>query len=252
MPQSRDAVLRLPLELDRVARTMHCQSPAFGLQRMRAANDETRRRRSVSGRTMFRTGREGGAWAPRRAIRRACRCGSTRRQRSACGGEPVLLRPSAGRRWHGIDRWTTSGLVGLPPRRQGRRRHRARSEAVLDDEHLRGRCGCHGTSGPRSGRPGLLWPTSYFDAGRMAICTDPLGARFAIWESAGHVSPDVMHEPGSFTWCELTCGMSMWRRSSTPPCSAGNRGSALRGRIGLPRLRPPRCRAGGRRHGADG
>src|ERR687897_705143 len=50
-----------------------------------------------------------------------------------------------------------------------------------------------------------LWPTSYFDAGRMAICTDPLGARFAIWESAGHLSPDVMHEPGSFTWCELTC-----------------------------------------------
>jgi uncharacterized protein len=50
-----------------------------------------------------------------------------------------------------------------------------------------------------------LWPTRYFDAGRMAICTDPLGARFAIWESAGHVYPDVMHEPGSFTWSELTC-----------------------------------------------
>ena len=50
-----------------------------------------------------------------------------------------------------------------------------------------------------------LWPTRYFDAGRMAICTDPLGARFAIWEASGHHSPDVMHEPGSFTWCELTC-----------------------------------------------
>jgi predicted enzyme related to lactoylglutathione lyase len=50
-----------------------------------------------------------------------------------------------------------------------------------------------------------MWPTPYFDAGRMAICTDPLGARFAIWESAGYLSPDVMHEPGSFTWCELTC-----------------------------------------------
>jgi predicted enzyme related to lactoylglutathione lyase len=50
-----------------------------------------------------------------------------------------------------------------------------------------------------------LWPTSYFDAGRMAICTDPLGARFALWESVSHISPDVMHEPGSFTWCELTC-----------------------------------------------
>lgn len=50
-----------------------------------------------------------------------------------------------------------------------------------------------------------LWPTRYFDAGRMAICTDPLGARFALWESAGNLTPDVMHEPGSFTWCELTC-----------------------------------------------
>jgi uncharacterized protein len=50
-----------------------------------------------------------------------------------------------------------------------------------------------------------MWPTPYFDAGRMAICTDPLGARFAIWESAGFLSPDVMHEPGSFTWSELTC-----------------------------------------------
>jgi uncharacterized protein len=50
-----------------------------------------------------------------------------------------------------------------------------------------------------------LWPARYFDAGRMAICTDPLGARFAIWEASGNHSPDVMHEPGSFTWCELTC-----------------------------------------------
>jgi predicted enzyme related to lactoylglutathione lyase len=50
-----------------------------------------------------------------------------------------------------------------------------------------------------------LWPTPYFGSGRMAICTDPLGARFAIWESSGQLSPDVMHEPGSYTWCELTC-----------------------------------------------
>jgi predicted enzyme related to lactoylglutathione lyase len=51
----------------------------------------------------------------------------------------------------------------------------------------------------------VMWPTPYFDAGRMAICTDPVGARFAIWESAAYLSPDVMHEPGSYTWCELTC-----------------------------------------------
>lgn len=50
-----------------------------------------------------------------------------------------------------------------------------------------------------------LWPTPYFGTGRMAICSDPLGARFAIWEAAGHLSPDVRDEPGSFTWCELTC-----------------------------------------------
>lgn len=50
-----------------------------------------------------------------------------------------------------------------------------------------------------------LWPTPYFGTGRMAICSDPLGARFAIWESAGQLSPDVTDEPGSFTWCELTC-----------------------------------------------
>jgi uncharacterized protein len=51
----------------------------------------------------------------------------------------------------------------------------------------------------------VMWPTPYFDAGRMAICRDPVGARFAIWESTAYLSPDVTHEPGSYTWCELTC-----------------------------------------------
>ncbi|MGH9211407.1 MAG: VOC family protein [Acidimicrobiales bacterium] len=56
-----------------------------------------------------------------------------------------------------------------------------------------------------SGGAILAWPMQVFDAGRLAVFTDPLGARFAVWEAEAHTGSDIVDVPNSFTWSELVC-----------------------------------------------
>jgi uncharacterized protein len=50
-----------------------------------------------------------------------------------------------------------------------------------------------------------IWPEEIDDVSRLALCTDPLGARFGLWEPKRHRILSRMHEPNSFTWGELSC-----------------------------------------------
>ena len=43
------------------------------------------------------------------------------------------------------------------------------------------------------------------DAGRMAVCADPEGAAFSVWQPLGSIGAQVVNEPGSLTWNELMC-----------------------------------------------
>jgi predicted enzyme related to lactoylglutathione lyase len=51
----------------------------------------------------------------------------------------------------------------------------------------------------------VLWLGEIDGISRLAVCTDPLGARFGLWEPKGHPAASRMHEPNSFTWGELSC-----------------------------------------------
>jgi predicted enzyme related to lactoylglutathione lyase len=51
----------------------------------------------------------------------------------------------------------------------------------------------------------VTWPMQVFDAGQLAIYTDPAGARFAVWQPERHTGVDVLDVPNSFTWVELAC-----------------------------------------------
>jgi uncharacterized protein len=50
-----------------------------------------------------------------------------------------------------------------------------------------------------------LWLGEIDEVSRLAVCTDPLGARFGLWEPKRHPAASRMHEPNSFTWGELSC-----------------------------------------------
>lgn len=41
------------------------------------------------------------------------------------------------------------------------------------------------------------------DSGKMAICADPTGAVFGLWEAENHIGSAVEGEPGSMGWCEV-------------------------------------------------
>lgn len=47
-------------------------------------------------------------------------------------------------------------------------------------------------------------PFDVMDVGRMAICQDPTGATFSIWEPKAHKGAGVMGEKGTPCWFELT------------------------------------------------
>ena len=49
----------------------------------------------------------------------------------------------------------------------------------------------------------LAAPFDVMAFGRMAVCQDPLGATFAIWQPKTHVGVGVVQEPGALTWCQL-------------------------------------------------
>jgi hypothetical protein len=50
----------------------------------------------------------------------------------------------------------------------------------------------------------VVHPSPVFDAGIMAACADPLGARFNLWQPLAETGFDVTGKPNSFTWAELS------------------------------------------------
>jgi len=46
-------------------------------------------------------------------------------------------------------------------------------------------------------------PFDVFDAGRMAVLTDPAGAFFMLWSPINNIGAGLVNEPGAFTWSEL-------------------------------------------------
>ena len=46
-------------------------------------------------------------------------------------------------------------------------------------------------------------PFDVMDAGRMAVCTDPEGAAFCIWEAKQHKGAQIVNEPGSVNFNSL-------------------------------------------------
>lgn len=50
----------------------------------------------------------------------------------------------------------------------------------------------------------LTRPTAVWTAGTMAVCLDPLGARFALWQPGDDAGAEVMGKPNSFSWGELS------------------------------------------------
>jgi uncharacterized protein len=50
----------------------------------------------------------------------------------------------------------------------------------------------------------LMEPMDVFDAGRMAILADPSGGVFAIWQPGKTIGAQLVNEPNSLSWNELT------------------------------------------------
>jgi len=46
-------------------------------------------------------------------------------------------------------------------------------------------------------------PFDVFDAGRMAVLTDPSGAFFMLWSPKGSIGSELVNVPGAFCWSEL-------------------------------------------------
>jgi predicted enzyme related to lactoylglutathione lyase len=49
----------------------------------------------------------------------------------------------------------------------------------------------------------LMEPFDVMDAGRMAVCTDPEGAVFFVWQAKQHKGAQVVNEPGSLNFNDL-------------------------------------------------
>ena len=49
-------------------------------------------------------------------------------------------------------------------------------------------------------------PFDVFDAGRMAVVSDPTGAVVSLWEARTHIGASVVNEPGALCWNELITG----------------------------------------------
>lgn len=50
----------------------------------------------------------------------------------------------------------------------------------------------------------LAEPFDVFDAGRMAVLQDPAGAVFSVWQAGRHRGAQLVNEPGTLAWNELT------------------------------------------------
>ena len=49
----------------------------------------------------------------------------------------------------------------------------------------------------------LSEPFDVFDAGRMAVCADPQGAPFSLWQAGRHTGAQLVNAPGSWNWSDL-------------------------------------------------
>jgi predicted enzyme related to lactoylglutathione lyase len=49
----------------------------------------------------------------------------------------------------------------------------------------------------------MVPPMDVMTAGRMAVCIDPQGAVFSIWQPLDNIGCAVVNEPGAFCWTEL-------------------------------------------------
>jgi uncharacterized protein len=52
----------------------------------------------------------------------------------------------------------------------------------------------------------LMPPMDVMDQGKMAVCLDPTGAGFALWQPGTMRGVELMDVPGAFTWAELMTG----------------------------------------------
>jgi predicted enzyme related to lactoylglutathione lyase len=49
----------------------------------------------------------------------------------------------------------------------------------------------------------LVEPFDVLDAGRMAVCSDPSGAVFSVWQARSHRGAQLVNEPGTWNWSDL-------------------------------------------------
>jgi predicted enzyme related to lactoylglutathione lyase len=49
----------------------------------------------------------------------------------------------------------------------------------------------------------LMEPFDVLDAGRMAVCSDPSGAGFSVWQANKHRGAQLVNEPGTWNWSNL-------------------------------------------------
>lgn len=49
----------------------------------------------------------------------------------------------------------------------------------------------------------MVEPMAIADSGWMAICADPTGPVFGLWQALNHIGSGVENEHGSMTWCEV-------------------------------------------------
>ena len=50
----------------------------------------------------------------------------------------------------------------------------------------------------------VMDPMDVLDAGRMAIVSDPLGSFISLWQPLATAGAELVNEPGTFTWNELS------------------------------------------------
>ena len=55
----------------------------------------------------------------------------------------------------------------------------------------------------KNGGSVVFGPMDVFEAGRMALCQDPQGAHFAIWQPRMHIGATIKQEIGAMFWNEL-------------------------------------------------
>jgi uncharacterized protein len=49
----------------------------------------------------------------------------------------------------------------------------------------------------------VMDPFDVFESGRMAVCSDPAGAFFMVWEPMESIGAELVNEPGTMSWNEL-------------------------------------------------